>query len=196
MVAFMPILTAEPALYPENLFERARDEFGAARWWVLHTRPRQEKSLARRLHEQGIAFFLPLIPNRLRVRGRTLHSYLPLFGGYLFLHGRGEEHQLALATRRVARAIDVADQCRLWNDLRQIHRLIASGAAIRPEDQLEPGAPVMIQSGPLAGMRGVIVKSASGNRFIVRVDFIQRGASVLLEDGALARVPAEPALAS
>jgi transcription antitermination factor NusG len=196
MVTLMPILTAEPALHPEDLFERARDEAGAARWWVLHTRPRQEKSLGRRLHEQGIAFFLPLIANRLRVRGKTLQSYLPLFGGYLFLHGQGEEHQFALATRRVARAIDVADQVKLWTDLQQIHRLIASGAAIRPEDQLEPGAPVMIQSGPLAGLRGVIAKSASGNRFVVKVDFIQRGASVLLADTALVRVPAEPALVS
>jgi hypothetical protein len=96
----------------------------------------------------------------------------------------------------VAHAIDVGDQRQLWNDLHQVHRLIGSGAAIRPEEQLAPGTPVMIQSGPLAGLRGVIIKSVTGNRFIVKVDFIQRGASVLLEDCILARVPAESALAS
>jgi transcription antitermination factor NusG len=187
----MPILTAEPALYPDDLFASVRDEdTSASRWWVLHTRPRQEKSLARRLHERQVPFFLPLVPNRLRVRGKVMHSYLPLFGGYLFLLVRHDEYHFALSTRRVARSIEVTDQSRLWNDLHQIHRLLGCGAVVQPEDRLEPGAPVLIQSGPLAGLRGVIVKTASGNRFVVKVDFIQRGASVLLEDCMLSRVPA------
>lgn len=189
----MPILTAEPALYPEDLFGQPRQPMNGARWWVLHTRPRQEKSLARRLFEGDTPFFLPLIPNRLRIRGKVMQSYLPLFGGYLFLYAQPDEYAFALSTRRVARALEVADQARMWNDLHQIYRLLGSGAAIRPEDHLEPGAPVLIQNGPLAGLRGVIVKSGSGNRFVVKVDFIQRGASVLLEDCVLTRVPADPA---
>jgi transcriptional antiterminator RfaH len=177
MVVFMPILTAEPAVYPEELFGVGRAEVSASHWWVLHTRPRQEKSLARRLHESQVPFFLPLIPNRLRIRGKVVQSYLPLFAGYVFMLASWEEYHLALATRRVARALEVADQARMWDDLEQVYRLIGSGAAVRSEDQLAPGTPVMIQSGPLAGLRGVIVKTASGNRFVVRVDFIQRGAS-------------------
>jgi hypothetical protein len=47
------------------------------------------------------------------------------------------------------------------------------------------GAVVDITSGPLEGLRGTIIRSASGRRFVVRVDFIQQGASVLLEDFAL-----------
>lgn len=186
----MPILTAEPAIFPDDLFDCARAEEDTSRWWVLHTKPRQEKSLARCLYERGVPFFLPLIPNRLRIRGKVVQSYLPLFAGYVFLHGRADEHQLALSTRRVARSLQVSDQPRLWQDLQQIHRLIGSGVAIQPEDQLTPGAPVLIQTGPLAGVRGVIVKTASGNRFVVKVDFIQRGASVLLEDCVLTRIPA------
>jgi transcription antitermination factor NusG len=111
----------------------------------------------------------------------------------LFLLARHDEYHFALSTRRVARSLEVNGQSQLWEDLCQIHRLIGSGAAVRPEDRLEPGAPVLIQSGPLAGLRGVIVKTASGNRFVVRVDFIQRGASVLLEDCMLSRVPTKTA---
>ncbi len=43
----MPLLPAEPYLYPENLFaesEAPSDGF----WWVLHTRPRAEKALRAR----------------------------------------------------------------------------------------------------------------------------------------------------
>ena len=70
----------------------------------------------------------------------------------------------------------------------KIHRLIASGAAVTPEKRLVPGDLVEIRSGPLAGLRGTILKSASGSRFVVQVDFIQRGASVLLDDFTLARI--------
>jgi hypothetical protein len=40
----------------------------------------------------------------------------------------------------------------------------------------------------LAGLRGVILKSSSGNRFVVQVNFIQRGASVLVEGNTLERL--------
>jgi hypothetical protein len=57
-----------------------------------------------------------------------------------------------------------------------------------PEYQIAPGALVEIHSGPLAGLRGVIVKSATGNRFVVKVEFIQRGASVILDGSAIRRL--------
>jgi transcription antitermination factor NusG len=47
---------------------------------------------------------------------------------------------------------------------------------------------VEITSGPLAGLRGRILRSASGQRFVVQIDFIQRGASVELDDFTLTRV--------
>jgi len=181
----MPILAAEPAVYPDELLLADFIDDGARRWSVLHTKSRQEKSLARHLHDRNIPFFLPLISKRLRIRGKAVHSYLPLFGGYLFLFGDNEDQLCALNTRRVVRSLEVRDQHQLWRDLRQVHRLIASGASVSAEERLVPGAPVEIQSGPLAGLLGVIVKSASGNRFIVKVDFIERGASILLDDFAL-----------
>ena len=76
----------------------------------------------------------------------------------------------------------------MWSDLRQINQLIASGAPITPEERLTPGVSVEIRSGPLAGLKGKILRTASGRRFVVEVDFIQQGASVLLEDYCLTTV--------
>jgi transcriptional antiterminator RfaH len=137
-------------------------------------------------------FYLPLARRRLRIRGRAVTSFVPLFPGYLFLLGDRDERVAALATRRVVRALDVADQEGLWGDLRQVYRLIASGAPVAPEDRLVPGAAVEIHSGPLAGLRGVIVRAASGHRFVVQVDFIQRGASVLIDEATLTPVDHDP----
>ena len=40
-------------------------------------------------------------------------------------------------------------------------------------------------TGPLAGLKGKILETVSRRRFVVEVDFIQRGASVVLNDYVL-----------
>ena len=119
------------------------------------------------------------------MRGRSVTSYLPLFPGYLFLLAERDECLAALSTGRAVRSLEVADQNGLWSDLRQLHKLIGSGSPILPEERLVPGAKVEIANGPLAGMRGTVLRAASGRRFVVSVHFIHRGASVLLPEHAL-----------
>ena len=100
----MPILPLEPFLFPEELLAApatATERVG--RWWVLHTRPRTEKALARRFFHRGLSFFLPLYPRQSRSRGRVLCSHVPLFAGYVFLHGDEEARLHALETNLVAR---------------------------------------------------------------------------------------------
>jgi transcription antitermination factor NusG len=180
----MPILSSEPCVYPDELF-LAESQDSTQQWWVLHTKPRQEKALARALHAQEISFFLPLFTKKTRIRTRDVPSHSPLFPGYVFLHANREGLLLALATRRVARHLEVPNQEQLWDDLRQIDRLIQTGQNITPEAVLETGTLVEIAAGPLMGLRGEVIKTASGNRFVVKVNFIQHGASVLLDGEVL-----------
>ena len=173
----MPILPPETTLFPERLFSPADSPEQDGRcWWVLHVKPRQEKSLARQLRGNEVPFYLPVIARQTLLRGRTMRSFIPLFSGYLFLLGNQQERLFALSSGRIVRALDVADQQQLWNDLRQIQQLIATGAPITPEDRLQPGATVEVARGPLRGLRGKIIRTATGGRFIVEIDFIQRSA--------------------
>jgi transcription antitermination factor NusG len=177
-------------LLPDHLLDAPEgpDELDRE-WWVLYVRPRQEKSLARQMFEKKVPFFLPLIRQPLNVRGRLMHSYVPLFEGYVFLLANREDRGKAIGTGRVVRALAVPDQEKLEKDLRQVHRLINSGATILPEKQhLGPGMTVEIREGSLAGMRGRILRTASGNRFVVQVNFIHQGASVLLDEVMLVKV--------
>jgi transcription antitermination factor NusG len=178
----MPTLLSEPARYPDDLFDGVSvlDRVNRS-WYVMHTRPHQEKCLARQLRQSCIPFYLPLICRHHRSRGRTLSSYLPLFPGYVFVFASKVERVASLATRRVVRSLDVQGQEKLWDDLRQIERLISLKAPITPEDRLTSGSEVIVQSGPLAGLRGVILRRATRQRFVVQVDFIQRGAAVHLD---------------
>ncbi len=188
----MPFLPPEPNSFPLNLFAEDNAVLRAERrWWVLHTKPRQEKSLARQLLQAQVPFYLPLIERRSLIRGRIQHSHVPLFGGYLFLLGQRDERVTALATKRVVHTLEVSDQRTLWDDLTQVHRLINTGAPITPEERLEPGAFVEITRGSLAGLKGRIVRAATGRRFVVQVNFIHRGASVLIDDFSLIAIKEE-----
>ena len=183
----MPLLASEQFCSPEDLFDNPR-QADLGHWYVFHTRPRQEKSLARELVLKGISFYLPVVSRRWRSRGRVMTAFLPLFPGYVFVRATEQDRRAALATRRVVSVLEVRMQEELDADLRQLHRLIATGAAVTAEDNWTIGTKVQIKSGLLAGLQGVIVRVASGRRFIVQVNFIQRGASVLLDDFVLAEI--------
>src|SRR5947209_246913 len=136
----MPVLPLEPFLFPVDLLS-APPAPGSddRRWWVLHTRPRAEKTLARKCLARGTPFFLPLYRKESRSRGRILRSHLPLFPGYLFLRGTPEDRLHALETNLVVRTLPVEDQATLQADLARVHRLVLSDAALTPEERLVPG---------------------------------------------------------
>lgn len=180
----MPILSAEPDRWPSDLLNSAGPESGQT-WWALHTKPRQEKSVARYLFAAGLDFYLPLLPRRHQIRGRIVTSQAPLFTGYVFLRGDRDARTLALASNRIVHTLEAPDSPRIERDLRQIDLLLTSGAPVASVERLGPGDEVEITSGPLAGLSGVIERTGTGRRFIVTVDFIQRGASVMLDDFAL-----------
>ncbi|MFM7152101.1 MAG: transcription termination/antitermination protein NusG [Gemmataceae bacterium] len=183
----MPLLSLEPFIFPNNLFESSELEPDAT-WWVLHTKPRQEKAVARHLYQAQVPFYLPLLERRNIIRGRVMSSFNPLFCSYVFLRGLPEQRIEALNTKRLVRTIDVHDQQALIHDLSNLHRMIAAGLPVTPEDHLYPGVKVRIRSGPLEGLEGKIIREASKARFVVQVDFIQRGASIVLDEFMLAAI--------
>jgi transcriptional antiterminator RfaH len=175
----MPVLPLEPYTYPEALLsEGPLQVVGDDQWWVLYCRPRAEKMLARRLVRWEQGFFLPLYEQRKRSGSRTVRSHLPLFPGYVFLWGDDGARVKALETNLVSQCLRVTEQEQLHQDLQRIHRMMAAGAPISPEDRMQPGDTVEIVSGPLRGLRGKLIKRAGTCKFLVEVDFLQRGASV------------------
>ncbi len=176
----MPILSPEPMFHPETLFDAGAD-FPGREWWVLHVRPRQEKSLGRELYQWEIPYYLPQVRKTKTTRGRQSDSYLPLFPGYVFLLATPEERIQALTTKRVVQHLNVPDQESLRKDLEQNAKLLATGLPITPEPKFVPGTRVRVCDGPLRGFVGVVERQGPGKRLVVWVDFIQQGASVTLD---------------
>lgn len=178
----MSILETEPHIFPEDLLDGLIDQASERKWWVLRTRSRQEKAIARDLSRWQVPYYLPLVEERKAVRGRSRRCVLPMFAGYLFLYGDEEERVASLKTNRVAQVLAVQDQQRLTHDLRQVERLTASGAALCVESKLTPGRRVIVTGGSLAGLEGVILTRRGVNRLFVSVDLIQQGVSLEVDD--------------
>ena len=181
------ILSAETDLFPDSLFLQSQPDDGRD-WWLAHTKPRQEKALARELLDAELPFYLPCSPLRKRVRNRVVTSHIPLFSGYAFVRVTPDERPRVYAGNRVARLVTVVDQDRLWSDLTQVRQLLMMGEPIALEDRLQPGTPVTIRSGPLIGLTGTIVRAATGQKFVVQVHLIQRGVSVTVDSVSLGKL--------
>ncbi len=177
----MPILGKETDIYPADLLDR--ESWHAGQWWVLHTLPRREKDLVRRLEKQQVAFFLPTISRPYRSpAGRQRVSHALLFPSYVFVFGGEHDRATALSTNCVANCLDVPAQSQLLADLRQIRLVIAAGVDLTPEGRLEPGNCVRVKQGPMQGVIGTVVERRNGKRLLVHINFLQQGASVELKD--------------
>ena len=156
-------------------------EAGNARWHVLHTRARQEKAVARALHAAEIEHYLPLVSHvRYRARRKRLVEE-PLFASYLFLHGPMEAAYFAVATKRVANIIRVADQGRFINELEQIRRALQNGAVLRPDRYLKVGRRVRVTAGPFRDIEGRIEKRAKPDRLVLQVAALGRATSLEID---------------
>lgn len=178
----MPLLSLEPFVFPETLLQPGpKVEAGEKPWRVLFTRPRMEKNLVRRLLAREISFFLPLYEHRLPSQGRVRSSYLPLFPSYVFLKGDHQDRQNALETNLVSHCIEVADQGQIQEDLERVYQAVTSVLELTPEARLQPGTPVRVIAGPLAGLEGTVLRRGKQLKFQIAMRFLQQGVSVEME---------------
>ncbi|MBN1556402.1 MAG: antitermination protein NusG [Phycisphaerae bacterium] len=151
------------------------------RWWVAHTKPRQEKALAWDIFRSGGRYFLPMYEKIKRSRSRRWTSVLPLFTGYVFLCCDESERLRALETQRIAKLIPVPDQAGLVVELSRIRQLLAGGLSIDPYPGLTKGSACRIRTGPLAGLEGHVERRKNQARFVVNVTILGQGAAVEID---------------
>lgn len=189
----MPLLEAEVNLHPADLLSSFAPCAGTSGsdlcWWAAQTRSRQEKQLMRRLLARDIAFYCPISPHQYRSpAGRMRTSYLPLFANYVFIAGDELARYQAMTSGCVANCLKAPEPAELSRQLHAIQLAITAGATLRPESRIPPGTPVRIRAGTFEGVQGVVVERRGKSRLYLKVDFIQQGASLAVEDWEVERI--------
>ena len=152
-------------------------------WFVLHTKSRQEKALAKDLGAMGLSCYLPLSRGTRVYGGRKAVVEKPLFPGYVFLRGTIDEAYEADRTRRVANIIRVPDQKHLEWELRNIRLALECRAPLDPFPHLSRGRRVEVRSGAFRGLQGVIEGRGRDARLVLQVDVLGRAVSMEIDGG-------------
>jgi hypothetical protein len=195
--------TENPFLYPLNLLDvtsnggvnvdiyaasgrpSGADELDRSRWWLIHTKPRHEKTLARELRALDIPHFLPVTKCTSITSGRPHITRAPQFPGYLFLWGSSEQRLAALKTNRIVASYRVDDSLGLAQQLWNLADLIEKGVPLRIEERLVAGQYVRVKSGLLKDKRGVVMRRAGKSRLYILVNELLGGVSLEIEQHLL-----------
>lgn len=144
------------------------------RWYVAHTKARNEKALSQDLARMGIPHYLPLVRRQTRSRrtGRISRSMVPVFSGYVFFNATQEQRQQSLTTNRIARVLVVPDEVRFVAELERIHELLLKQGGFLVVPRIGVGDWGRIVSGPLQGLEGVIARCGSRWRLSMNVTIL------------------------
>jgi len=165
----------------------------SGKWFVLHTKSRQEKALADDLAAKGIPHFLPLVSReRLYGRRRAVVEQA-LFPSYVFLLGELDQLYEADRTRRVANIIHVTDQVRLDWELKNLQLALNQSNTLDPYPELKAGVRVEIRSGPFMGVQGLVESRSSVRRVVLQVCLLGQATSIDV-DGAVVDVLGDDSL--
>ena len=178
----MPILAQEPDIFQDSLLDKPADSPDDS-WFAMYTLARQEKELMRKLRPLKIAHYGPMIQQRKRSpQGRIRTSYVPLFTGYVFIRGDEVARHNAVSTGCISRCLQVTEHEELIDDLRRVRQLLLTGEEVRPEPKPLVGRMAMVKNGAMKGLKGTITKTLSQHRLTVFVNFMQQGASVIVDE--------------
>ena len=150
-------------------------------WWVAHLRSRQEKAFARYLQQHDIPYYLPQVEKKVRRGSRTIVSYLPLFGGYVFFKGGPKEGGCAVRSHLTANLLAPSNQGELTAELLQLHDLQISERKLIPYPYIGAGDSVMITEGAFTGFRGVVMRERGAERLVVSISFIRQSVAVEID---------------
>jgi transcriptional antiterminator RfaH len=148
-------------------------------WYLLHTKPRQEKIAVRNLAQQGYECYLPLMPLEKISRGTLVVSEEPLFPRYLFIYLDTNESAKSWGpiryTRGVNRLVSFGSEPAKV-DMRLVQVLKSNETALLTEPQplFKLGEKVTLKEGPFSGIEAIYQMPEGESRAIVLIELLSK----------------------
>jgi transcription antitermination factor NusG len=149
-------------------------------WYAVHVRSNFERTVSRTLADRGYELFFPAYPAERRWSDRVKQIDVPLFPGYLFCR-LDPRHLLPVLSAkgvvqvvgRGATPVPIAEE-----EINSVKAVLASRLPCAPWPVFVPGQPVVVESGPLMGVQGVLLQTRLPHRLIVSINMLQRSVAV------------------
>jgi transcription antitermination factor NusG len=166
-------------------------EYLEQRWYAAYTSANHEKRVAEQLVQRSVEHFLPLYASVRRWRDRKVKLDLPLFPGYVFVRLALRDRLQVLQVPGVASLVGFGGTLTALpeGEIERLRTSLGSGLRAEPHSFLTAGRRVRVMAGPLAGLRGILVRKKSKSRFVLTVDLIMRSIAVEIDETDLAPLP-------
>ena len=152
-------------------------------WYALRVRSNFERKSADLLSQKGLEEFLPTYRRRHRWSDRMKWVERPLFPGYLFCRFDAQNWLPVLQTPGVVHAVGIAGKPVPVeeSEIESLRTLVRSSVPLFPQAFLRVGQKVLIRSGPLAGVEGILEQFEKNCRITVSVSLLQRSVSAEID---------------
>ena len=165
------------------------DQSAAGRvWYVLHVKPRTEKTVNGHLAIMRVFHYLPLVRKETKAQRRKIVRFLPVFPGYVFTRLSPDERMTILRTQHIVRTIEVANPRRMIHQLRQVEHACRLPADLRLVAAFAEGEYVKVVSGPLRGLEGQVRRVGKAASIVLTVDILGRAIEATVSPGDLEKL--------
>jgi len=162
-------------------------------WYLIHTKPRQEKCALQNLQQQGYQCYLPtLLSEKLRQGILTIIDE-PLFPRYLFIRlGQGNSAKSWVpirSTKGVSRLVSFGTEpAKIDDDLVELLRVQEAAVKERPERLFQPGERVCLTDGAFAGIEGIYQMADGERRVMVLIELLSKLVTLYVTPVSLCKV--------
>ena len=141
-------------------------------WYVLYTKPRNEKKVTERLEQLGFTVYCPLVEVVKQWSDRKKIIEEPLLKSYLFVYISLKEYAEVMMTYGVSRFIYFSGAIASIPDkqIEDLKLLLANSADLEvSEFEVLPGEKVIIKAGPFKGILAELVSLKNNKKIILRL---------------------------
>jgi transcription termination/antitermination protein NusG len=158
------------------------EENARPKWYAVMTRSRHEKKVRDRLLRADVGTFLPLHSRWSHWKDRRKIVDFPLFPGYCFAQFPLIDQLRVRSVQGVAGILGNSGcpEPIMDDEIDALRRLIASRFRLDPHPFLEVGMLVEVVRGPLAGVRGKLLRKDGTSRLVISVALIRQSVVVTI----------------
>jgi transcriptional antiterminator RfaH len=159
-------------------------------WYLVHTKPRQERCALQNLEQQGYPCYLPTLPAEKLRQGTLTMVDEPLFPRYLFIclgqDASAKSWVPIRSTKGVSRLVRFGTEPAKVDD-RLIKRLRAQEVAVQgePERLFKPGERVRLTEAPFAGIEGIYQMADGERRVMVLIELLSKPVAIPVAPASL-----------
>lgn len=167
-------------------------------WYAVRVRQPAEKRCATLLEHKGYEIFLPSYPVKRRWSDRYKVFQEVLFPGYLFCRLDSTARLPVLMTSGVISILGAGKEPIPVPEaeVEAVRRIVNSPVSPEPWPFLACGQNVLIKTGPLRGLEGLLAAITSTCRVVVSISLLQRSVAVEVDRDSVEPISVAPSTCS